>query len=244
MAEWVDNAPTKYGLAAGTWQLDAISAMLYWELNVKGKPRTLRRVLKSMGRSYTKAMPVQRKSATKEEREEFMSETNATLEELIAKWYVMLCEDKVGVLRWNGRGYGRRRAGGRDTVKTTFSWHSVKRFGALGRDGFYMRPADALNSETFIEFLKELRQTHPKFVIMLDNAASQIPRGAPVHRVGRRERQTGTSAPARPQMNPIEVQYMVLKRLLAGRYLESVDDLRDAITQTEMRSVEIKGYVT
>ena len=45
-------------------------------------------------------------------------------------------------------------------------------------------------------------------------------------------------------MNPIEVQYMVLKRLLAGRYLESVDDLRDAITQTEMRSVEIKGYVT
>ena len=42
-------------------------------------------------------------------------------------------------------------------------------FGALGKDGFYMRPADALNSETFIEFLKELRRVYPKFAMMLDN---------------------------------------------------------------------------
>ena len=43
-------------------------------------------------------------------------------------------------------------------------------FGALGKDGFYMRPADALNLGTFIICLKELRWIHTKFAMILDNA--------------------------------------------------------------------------
>ena len=42
-------------------------------------------------------------------------------------------------------------------------------------------------------------------------------------------------------------RYMALKRLLAGRYFESVDELRDAIVQivqNEMKAVEIKVYAT
>ena len=104
--EWVDNSPRKYGFASGTWQLAMISVMLERELNVKCKPRTLRRVMKRTKCSYTKAGPVPRKLATKEEREAFVSEANATLEELMAQDYVVLCGDEAGVLRWNGGGYG------------------------------------------------------------------------------------------------------------------------------------------
>ena len=53
--------------------------------------------------------------------------------------------------------------------------------------------------------------------------------------------------PYTPQLNPIEVQWRVLKRLLAGRYFESVDELRDAIVQivqNEMNAVEINVYAT
>ena len=243
--EWVDNSPTKYGFAAGTRRLDVISAMLYSELNVECKPRTLRRVMDRAGCSYTKARPIPRKPATKEEREAFMNETNAALEELVAKGYVVLCGDEAGVSRWNGGGYGWRRTGGRDTVKTTFSWQSVKMFGALGKDGFHMRPADALHSATFIEFLKELRRVCPNIVMILDNAG--------YHKsltVSRFIESTGGDIkliylpPYTPQLNPIEVQYVVLKRLLAGRYFESVDELRDAIAQNEMNAVEINGYGT
>ena len=243
--EWMDNSPTVYGFAAGTWQLAMISAMLERELNIKCKPRTLRRVMKRPGRSYTKARPIPRKSATKEEREAFMSETNAMLAELIAKGHVVLCGDEAGVLRWNGGGYGWRRTGGRYTVKSTFSKQSVKMFGALGKDGFYMRPADALNSETFIEFLKELRRVYPKFAMILDNAGYHKSR-----MVSRFIESTGGDIkliylpPYTPQLNPIEVQYAVPKRLLAGRYFESVDELRNAITQNEMKPVEIKGCAT
>ena len=160
----------------------------------------------------------------------------------------LLYGDEAGVLRWNGGGYGWRRTGGRYTVKSTFSKQSVKMFGALGKDGFYMRPADALNSETFIEFLKELRRAYPKFVMILDNAGYHKSRMA-----SRFIESAGGDIkliylpPHAPQLNPIEVQYMVLKRLLAGRYFENVDELRDAIVQivqNEMKAIEIKVYAT
>ena len=51
-------------------------------------------------------------------------------------------------------------------------------------------------------------------------------------------------APAHPQLGPIEAQHMALKRPLACRYFESVDELGDAIAQNEMKSAEIKVYAT
>ena len=246
--EWVDNSPTVYGFASGTRRLAMMSAMLYRELNIECKPRTPKRVMKRTKCSYTKARPVPRKSATKEEREAFVSEANATLEELMAKGYVVLCGDEAVVSRWNGGGYGWRRTGGRYTVKSTFSWQSVKMFGALGKDGFYMRPADALNSETFIIHLKELRRVYPKFAMILDNAGYHKS-----HMVSRFIESAGGDIMLiylplhTPQLNSIEVQYMALKRLLAGRYFESVDEIRDAIiqiVQNEMKPVEIKVYAT
>ena len=104
IVKWVDNSTTVCGFAAGTWQLGMILAMLSRDLNIECKPRTLRRVMKRTKCSYTQARPIPRKSAAKEEREEFMSETDATLAELIAKGYVVLCGDEAEVSRWNGGG--------------------------------------------------------------------------------------------------------------------------------------------
>ena len=81
-------------------------------------------------------------------------------------------------------------------------------FGALGKDGFYMRLADTLNSETFIEFLKELRWAYSKFAMILDNAG--------YHKSLVVSRFTGSTGgdikliylpPYTPQLNPIEAQY-------------------------------------
>ena len=97
-----------------------------------------------------------------------------------------------------------------------------------------------------MEFLKELRQTYPKFAMMLDNAghhksltASQFIEG------DRRGRQADLSAPARPAAEPDRgAVYGAQAPAGAARYFESVDELRDTITQNEMKPVEINGYVT
>ena len=93
--------------------------------------------------------------------------------------------------------------------------------------------------------MKELRRVYPNIVMILDNAGYH--KSLTVSRFI--ESASGDIKliylpTYTTQLNPIEVQYMVLKRLLAGRYFESVDELRDAIAQNEMNAVEINGYGT
>ena len=243
--ERVDNSPTVCGFAAGTRQLAMISAMLERELNVECKPRTPKRVMKRTKCSYTKARPVPRKSATKEEREEFMSETDATLAELIAKGHVAPCGDEACVLRWNGGGYGWRRTGGRYTGRTAFSRQSVKMFGALGKDGFYILPRGR----------PELRDVHriPEGTAAGISQARddtgqrrvpQVPRGVPVHRADRRGHQADLPAPGHPADKPDRGAVHGAQAPAGRRYFESVDELGDAIAQNEMDAIEINVYAT
>ncbi|MBI1658676.1 MAG: hypothetical protein IS632_07890, partial [Thaumarchaeota archaeon] len=49
------------------------------------------------------------------------------------------------------------------------------------------------------------------------------------------------------QLNPIEVQWRELKRLLAGQCFHSLEDLKDAIeaiVDREMKPVKIMAYLT
>ena len=244
---WLDNPPARYGFAEGTWQLDMVTAMLEGDLRIKCKPRMLRRMLKKMGFSYVKARPVPANSATPEKQLEFMDNASKTIKSLKAQGYAILCGDEAGILQWNSGGYGWRRIGGDDATKITYSKQSVKLFGALGEDGFYIRPTDELNSEAFIGYMKELQGIYHKFAIILDNAV--------YHKSSKVEKfieSTGGGIvpvflpPHTPQRNPIEVQCRVLKRLLAGRYFETVDDLRDVIVkiiQDEMKPVKVMDYM-
>ena len=53
--------------------------------------------------------------------------------------------------------------------------------------------------------------------------------------------------PYAPQLNPIEIQWRVLKGMLAGRYFESTDDPVGAITNLidsgQMRPVKLMKYL-
>ena len=93
-----------------------------------------------------------------------------------------------------------------------------------------------------------LQETYPKFVYVLDNAFC--------HRSEKVNRFIGSTVgdivlvflpPYTPQLNPIEVQWRELKRLLAGRRFHSLEDLRDAIeaiVDREMKPVKIMAYLT
>ena len=53
--------------------------------------------------------------------------------------------------------------------------------------------------------------------------------------------------PHTPQLNAIEIQWRALKRLLAGRYFETVEELRNAIrdiVNNEIKSVKGMDYIT
>ena len=100
----------------------------------------------------------------------------------------------------------------------------------MGKGILYVRMADSANSETFKEFLEDVRKSHPKFYMVLDNAS--------YHRSGTvSEYVAGTGGdveleflpPRTPQLNQIENVWRDLKRRLAGRYFKSPEDLKATI---------------
>ena len=205
---WLDNLPECYGFASGTWQLDMVAVMLHREYGISYHIRKLQRLMKQWGFSYTKARPVPAKSASPEEQLEFMNETNEEVASLIDAGFAIFFEDEAGVQRWNRGGYGWRRTGARDTVKTTFSKQSAKLFGVLGEDGYRILPVPRLNSYTFVEFPKYLWKRYEKCVLVLD--------GASYHKSGVVNRFLDSTEgdiklislpPHTPQLNAIEIQW-------------------------------------
>lgn len=248
IGEWLDNPPECYGFAGGTWQLDMIAAMLNRERGVSFHTRKLQRMMREMGFSYTKARPVSAKSATPEEQLEFMNKTNEEIVSLIAQGYAAFFEDEAGVLRWNSGGYGWRRTGSRDTVKTTFSKQSAKLFGVLGESGCHTYPVAKLNSHTFVGFMKKIRKMHKKYVLILDSASYHKSNTVNEFLESAKGDIKLIFLPKyTPQLNAIEIQWRVLKRLLAGRYFETIEELRNAIRQIvrdDMKPVKVMDYIT
>lgn len=93
-----------------------------------------------------------------------------------------------------------------------------------------------------------LQETHPRFVYTLDDASSHRS-----EKVNRFIESTGGDIvlvflpPHMPQLNPIDIQWQELKRLLAGQCFKSLEDLRDAIetiVDRGMKPVKIMAYLT
>ena len=105
------------------------------------------------------------------------------------------------------------------------------------------------NSETFVEFLKELRQEYGRLVILLDNAACHRYKAVDEFvKSACGEIRLVYLPPYTPQLNPIEIQWRVLKDMLAGRYFGSTDDLIRAITNLidsgQMKPVRLMNYLS
>ena len=158
--------------------------------------------------------------------------------------YAVLAVDEAGVMRGTSPGYGWRQAKSRDEVRTGLSTKAVRLFGALGRDRIHVKAVERTNSETFVEFLKGLHQEYGRLVILLDNA--------PYHRYKAvnefvksacGEIKLAYLPPCTTQLNPIEIQWRVLKEMLAGGYFESTDGLvgaiADLIDSGQMRPVTV-----
>ena len=204
---WLGGSPLDHGYSSGTWQLDMVLELLRTKLGVGCRPRTLRRALGRPGFSYCRARPVPEKSATPEEQKAFMAGTNGEVVRLEAEGYAILCEDESAARKWNGGGYGWRRTGGKDTVQSSHSKKSARMFGVLGKDGYLIRVVDALNSETFKDFLRYLLTAYTMFVLILDNAS--------YHKSNTLTEFVESTKgkikliflpPHTPQLNPIEIQ--------------------------------------
>ena len=157
----------------------------------------------------------------------------------------VFAEDEAAVQRSQNPAYGWRQTEGREQVRTGFSRESVRIFGAMSEDELRIRIVDRANSETFQEFLEEIRRDHPRFCMILDNASyhkSKAVREYVESRGGDVELEFLPSYT--PQLNPVETVWRDLKRRLACRFFRSLDELKAAITVILEREMATGSRVT
>ena len=204
--------------------------------------------MRRLGLSYSRPRPVPRKTAPAEEQDMFKKSVKRTILYVSGHGYAVLAVNESSVMRGTSPGYGWRQAKGRDEVHTGFSTKAIRLFGALGRDRIHVKAVERTNSETFMEFLKELRQEYGRLVILLDNTSYHRYRA--VNEFVKStcgEIKLACLPPYTPQLNPIEIQWRVLKEMLARKYFESTDGLVGAITDLigsgQMRPVRLMKYL-
>ena len=249
---WLDDTPEKHGFRSLSWQLDMILKLVKREPGVACSWRTLQRVLRKIHFPYRKRRSVPHNSASEEAQEKFRRETCALIGERLRDGYAVVTGDEGTVQRSPSNGYGWRRTGGHDTVPTSFSKESVKVSCVVGEARLHVWTADATNSKTFVTMLRRLHRKYPKFVMVLDNAsyhksATVRKYVEPIKRNPRKGVDLIFLPPYTPQLNPTETQLRVLKNRLAGRYSDSVDELKNTIMSLvhrgEARPVKLMDYL-
>ena len=247
--EWVGRDPSEYGFGPASWRLDMVNEMVRRETGRHARPRTLRRILRRLGFSYSNPRPVPRKTAPAAEQSAFRERVKRMVFGLSRHRYVTLAVNEAGLVRGASLGYGWRQAGSHDEVRMGFSTKAIRLFGALGLERIHIKAVEKTNSEMFVEFLKELRQEYGRFVILLDNMSYHKYKAVDDFiQSARGDIKMAYPPPYTPQLNPIEIQWMVIKDMLAGRYFETTDDLVKAITDLidsgQMKPVKTMDYLT
>ena len=170
--ETLRQPPTEHGFEQGAWLLRMIAEVITKKLKKHCRPRTIRRLLRRMGFSYVKPRTVPHKSASKMEQEEFMQQCKQLVSEKSAEDYTMLAQDEAGVRLRACGGYGWRFKADGCEVGVGFSTKETRIIGAVGPDAVHVKVVESVNADTFIEFLKEMRQIYKKFVMFLENLSA------------------------------------------------------------------------
>ena len=170
--KWLLKEPNKYGFESGSWQLNMILEMIKREFGIDCKIRTLRRKLGAGLGSPGESADTSRTNRPPRRCRKSSSRWPAGRQRSTAR--------RGAPHSWRMRqGYRYRRTpatgGGPPTDATPspigFSKKSVRLIGIMGEDVLYVRTVESTNSETFIDFLKDVLQRHPELYMVLDNAS-------------------------------------------------------------------------
>ena len=168
---WLKRKPGEFGFESGSWQLNLVLEMIRRELGIDCKTRTPRRWLRRIGFSWRKNRHIPRRSASRRRQEEFKSEVGERAGQRHAAGRTAFAEDEVSVQMEQNPAYGWRPTGGCEETKTSVSKRAVRIFGAISEDELRIKVVDSTNSQTFREFLGEMRRDCPQFFMVLDNAS-------------------------------------------------------------------------
>lgn len=242
---WPSHTSQAYGFESGLWQTSMVRKMILDLLGIDIKPRTLRGTLKRMGLSFWTLREVLHTSPR------ILRRAKSSLKMSRIRWMSWprrgtptFTRPRMLLSAHTARGWLPR--GDRETLKITFSMRSVKVFGALGGWGTAC-DTDKIDQ---IRGVQDIFGGSPPKVWQggIRNGQrriSQVIYHLEISGVDRQRCGPDMPAPYTPQLNPIEVQWRMIKARLACRYHSTRDEMEISIIKLvesgEVQPVQISN---
>lgn len=247
--KWINRESSDYGFESNLWSVRMMSHLLTRQFQGYNL-RTIKRVPARLGFSYRKPRSIPCRSASQAIQEKFKKETAKIIGLASESRHkpVVFVEDEVAIQLGSSPGYGWLPRGEQGTVDVGSSTKSARFYGVLSKDDLYILPTDSINSATFKEFLEYILQKHKHAIMILDNYSPHKPVATMRFVKNTKGRLRLIYLPPRtPQLNPIEIQWRVLKNMLAGKYFNSEEEVADAVAKIletgQLKPVKLFDYI-
>jgi transposase len=219
LEKMIEEGPEKAGFPGACWRTPMIQELIFKLFGVLYKVRYISQLLRNMGFSYQKArFAVGGKDPKNQnERQKWLDKTwFKALKLAKERKAYMFYEDEVSFPQWGSLTHTWAKRGQQPTVKTSGIRKCYKAFGLIdyftGRF-FYKTTESRLNSESYIDFLKDVLSKTRKHIILIHDGASYHESKAVREFIQTRaNRLTVYKLPAySPDFNPIEKVWKKIK---------------------------------
>lgn len=246
----LDQDASEFGFESSLWDSNLIRRHIQKKFGVEYTRTGIRDLLNRNGFSWTKSRPKNPRSASKQAQNKFKKETKELVKEKAAQGYTIMVGDAAAIERvQNNPHYGWRRKGSKPTSLSYLSHAKRYAYGVLGVNFFFHKFYDKINSNTFIKFLKSAHKRYGKICLFLDNAAPHKSKKVQEFvELCNGEIILNFLPPYTPELNPIEMMWREMKRILAQHVYPTLDDMeravRRAIRKKELRPIKMFDYFT
>ncbi|MDY6844995.1 MAG: IS630 family transposase, partial [Thermodesulfobacteriota bacterium] len=236
LAEIIDKGPTEAGFLSNCWRSPMIQHLIYKKYGVFYSVYYISQLLKNMGFSYQKARFVS-DHLDEEARKQWLSETWPEILALAEKKKAfILFGDEASFPQWGTLSYTWATRGKQPTIKTSGKRKGYKIFGLIdyftGRF-FYKCQESRFNSESYIQFIKEVLSKTKKHIILIqDGAKYHTSVKTRKYFAQRQDRLTVYNLPSySPDYNPIEKLWKKVKK--EGTHLHYFPTFQDLVDKVE-----------
>jgi transposase len=216
LAQLIDEGPVKAGYMSNCWRSPMIQDLIQKHFGVLYSVKYISQLLSNMGYSYQKARFVS-DHLDAEAREKWLNETWPKILDLAKRRKAyLLFGDEASFPQWGTLSHTWAKKGQQPTIKTSGKRKGYKVFGLIdyftGR--FFQKcQEERFNSETYIQFLKEvLVKTRKHIVLIQDGARYHTSKATRAFIEEHAARLTVYNLPSySPDYNPIEMLWKKVK---------------------------------
>lgn len=238
LAEIIDKGPAEAGFLSNCWRSPMIQHLIYDKFGIFYSVHYISQLLKNMGFSYQKARFVS-DHLDEEARKQWLSKTWPEILALAKKKNAyILFGDEASFPQWGTLSYTWARKGKQPTIKTSGKRKGYKVFGLIdyltGRF-FYKCQKSKFNSESYIQFIKEvLSKTKKHIILVQDGAKYHISAKTREFFDKRQDPLSVYNLPSySPDYNPIEKLWKKVKKEGTHlHYFPTFQDLVDTVEET------------